>query len=96
MAENVTQALDDFEKFVKEGKIDLFWVTVHSNRLRIKAAHSPIERIVPLGKDLCESLAAFFQEIERIEYRTHDYVSLKSFINARTMLDKMLGEKVSE
>ena len=40
-----------------------------------------------------DSLATFFYGVGRIEYNSHDYDNLKSFINARAMLDRLLNKE---
>ena len=92
MINNLTQALEEFEALVKAGKMETFWVAVRKDGLRIKAVKSNLERLLPLTDEMFDSLNTFFYGVERIEYATHDYTNLKSFINARVMIDHVLKQ----
>ncbi|GAA4436840.1 hypothetical protein GCM10023188_30370 [Pontibacter saemangeumensis] len=93
MAANVTQVLEEFEAHVRDGKIITFWVTVGKDGLCLQAGQSGKKREIPLEEDLVKSLAVFFYGVDRIEYKSHDYANLKSFINARAMLDRLLNKE---
>ncbi|WP_147294227.1 hypothetical protein [Pontibacter diazotrophicus] len=93
MSNNITCELVKFETMVSDGVITSFWVSVRSHGLWLQAAQSAVEQIVPLEKDMFNSLSTFFYGVEKIEYRSHDYTNLKCFVNARVMLDRLLNKE---
>lgn len=88
--ENPTRLLERYESEVKDGKIDSFWVTIRDNSLQIKSAEHKPGKTVFVAADMLESIQTFFYGVDTIQYGTHDYANLKSFMNARDMLDKLL------
>ncbi|MFD2247494.1 hypothetical protein [Pontibacter ruber] len=92
MVENVSQVLEKFEGLVKDGKITAFRVAVADECLQIKAVNNPLQQIVPLSQDIYESLHTFFHGVGQIANESHDYANLKSFVNTRVMLDKLLSQ----
>ena len=93
MAEKITQALEEFEALVRDGKTATFWVAVRKDGLWLKAGQTNEKRKVPLADDMFDSLTAFFYGVGEIEYNSHDYANLKSIINARMMLDRLLNKE---
>lgn len=92
MADRIARALEEFEALVRDGKIATFWVTVRKDGLWFEASQKGLNQKVPLAADMFDSLATFFYGVGKIEYNSHDYESLKSLINARTMLDRLLNK----
>lgn len=93
MVNSITRALEEFETLVSEGEIASFWVSVRSQGLWIQATHNSVERLVPLEQDMFHSLGTFFYGVDRIDYRSQDYTNLKSFVNTRAMLDRLLSKE---
>ena len=92
MAERIVQSLEEFEALVRDGKSATFRVAVRKDGLWLQCGQTNQKRKVPLAPDMFESLASFFYGAGEIEYNSHDYDSLKSFINARMMLDRLLNK----
>lgn len=95
MADNITRVLEEYETRVKNGDIISFWISVRSQSLFIKDVQNVMEQMVPLEYDMFNSLHTFFYGVEKIEYKSHDYTNLKSFVNARMMLDRLLNREDS-
>ncbi|WP_161888234.1 hypothetical protein [Pontibacter russatus] len=93
MADRITQTLEEFETLVRDGKTATFWVAVRKDGLWFEVPEKELNQKVPLAADMFDSLATFFYGVSRIEYNSHDYDNLKSFINARAMLDRLLNNK---
>ncbi|PRY11342.1 hypothetical protein CLV24_111137 [Pontibacter ummariensis] len=93
MKDNITHTLGEFEALVKDGAIGSFCISVHNQQLKIKEDQGPLEQTVPLAGDLFDSLYTFFYGVDKIAYKSHDYSNLKSIINARMMLDRMLKQE---
>ena len=74
-------------------KLPLSGLVSAKDGLSLQAGQSDKKREVPLEDDLVKSLAVFFYGVARIEYKSHDYDNLKSFINARVMLDRLLNKE---
>ena len=94
MADGITHALEEFEALVRDGKTATFWVAIRKDGLWFEASQKGLSQKVPLAADMFDSLATFFYGVGRIEYNSHDYDNLKSFINARAMLDRLLNKEV--
>ncbi|GAB3812847.1 hypothetical protein [Pontibacter rugosus] len=93
MVDKVTDTLEMLEGLVRDGKIPSFSVSIGNKSLRVKADNSNEVRTIPLRDEIYDSLHTYFYGVENIAYRSHDYSSLKSFIHARIMLDKMLNQE---
>lgn len=93
MADRITHALEEFETLVRDSKSATFWVTVRKDGLWLEASQDGLNLKVPLAADMFDSLATFFYGVRKIEYNSHDYDNLKSFVNARAMLDRLLNRE---
>lgn len=91
MENNITLVLEKFEKLVKEGKTTSFSVSVRKHGLLIQVPQNALEQTVLLEQDMFDSLCTFFYGVNEIEYKSHDYTNLKSFVNARLMLNRLLN-----
>lgn len=83
MTQQVTQKLNSFESQVSSGEIVSFTVSLYRAGLKIKAPNKDAVQEVPLLDEILTPLKVFFAGVETIEYSSFDYISLKSFLNAR-------------
>lgn len=93
MVNNITQALEMFEKRVTEKEITSFRVAVRDHALWIQTDPHDLKHEVALEREMYESLSTFFYGVDRIEYNSHDYTNLKCFVNARVMIDRLLNKE---
>lgn len=93
MSDVATKTLCRFESLVKAGSIESFSVSVQDNGLLIRSEDGSEKQVITLDSDTFRSVDAYFDGIGSIRYGSFDYTSLKSLINAKAILDRMLHNK---
>lgn len=90
MSLEATSSLCRFESLVKTGEIVSFSVSILESKLIIMSDDGTREQIIVLDDDTFSSLSAFFHEMRTIIYGSFDYTNLKSMINTKEIIDRML------
>lgn len=93
MSDAAIKVLCRFESLVEAGKINSFSVSIQDHGLLIRSEDDGEKQIIKLDYETFTSVDAYFDGIDSIRYGSFDYTSLKSLINAKTILDRMLHNK---
>ncbi|WP_187264585.1 hypothetical protein [Pontibacter beigongshangensis] len=79
-----------FDTLVRAGEIAGFSISFRDYGLLVLSENEKVEESVFLESEITASLRSYFQDINCIRNDSSDYSSLKSFLNAKTILDRML------
>jgi hypothetical protein len=93
MSDAATDVLRKFESLIRAGKIDGFDVFIKHHGLLIRSTDGIEEQVVMLDSETFTSVEAYFDGLNSIKNDSFDYTSLKSLINAKAILDRMLHNK---
>ena len=83
------EALQECEDLVRSGGVKTFSVRLLEERLLIEKDGESEAQEVALPEELYDSLKIFFYNVESIPYRSYDYSTLRSLINAHMCLERM-------
>lgn len=89
MITNVNDTLHLYEEMVSNGEIETFEVFICDTGLKLVPTGSAPECEIQLAQELQDSIQTYFYEITSFVYRSFDYTTLKSLINARMSLERM-------
>ncbi|MCC9138634.1 hypothetical protein ACFSKU_04155 [Pontibacter silvestris] len=90
MTTKVNAGLQQYEELVESGEIETFAVLIQDNCIIIEPAGSVAGMEMPVIQELLSSIRAFFYGVKSIEYGSFDYTTLRSFINARMSIDRIV------
>ncbi|QCR22095.1 hypothetical protein [Pontibacter sp. SGAir0037] len=93
MAEILQQELEKFERMVLNGEIPCFAIYFIQNGLLLKSTNQKIEKEIKLPEAFMNTLNSYSYGVDVIVYRTIDYSCLKSLINAKVSVEKMIKNK---
>ncbi|PRY15529.1 hypothetical protein CLV24_102150 [Pontibacter ummariensis] len=89
MTDKSWKTFEDYEQLLQQGLITCFAVYFKNKGLLLTAIDGPEEE-VPLPEDMLQSVTIYFYGLGSVSYGTSDYDSLKSLLNTRTILKKLL------
>jgi hypothetical protein len=90
MSDNAQNVFSRFESLLKAGEIASFGISIRDYGLLVLSDDGKKEERVFLERETIASLRSYFQDTNVISNDSPDYTSLKSFLNAKTILDRML------
>ena len=96
MASEAEQLLNRYEALVRLGKIKGFSVAVQEDGLIITSADGSHDKVITLDHETHTSFQIFFHGVQAIQNDSFDYNSLKSLLNAKSILDRMLHNNASK